>query len=79
MLFSAANMAFAKELPDFTELADQEGAAVVNISVTQAMTAEDQSGAMPYPGIPEDGPLGEFFRRFGIPMPGAPGSGGGDR
>ena len=76
LLFSAANTAFAKELPDFTELADQEGAAVVNISVTQALTAEDQSGAMPYPGIPEDGPLGEFFRRFGIPMPGVPGAGG---
>ena len=75
MLFSAANTAFAKELPDFTELADQEGASVVNISVTQALTAEDQSGAMPYPGIPEDGPLGEFFRRFGIPMPGVPGPG----
>ncbi len=75
MLFSAANTAFAKELPDFTELADQEGASVVNISVTQALSAEDQSGAMPYPGIPEDGPLGEFFRRFGIPMPGVPGPG----
>ena len=34
MLLSAASTAFAKELPDFTVLADQEGAAVVNISVT---------------------------------------------
>ena len=77
MLLSAAGTAFAKELPDFTVLADQEGAAVVNISVTQAIT-QDQGGAMPYPGIPEDGPLGEFFRRFGIPMPGAPGAGPGE-
>src|SRR5690606_39931119 len=44
---------------------------------TQAMATEDQAGAMPYPGIPE-GPLGEFFRRFGIPMPGVPGPNGGE-
>ena len=51
MLLSAAGTAFAKELPDFTVLADQEGAAVENISVTQAIT-QDQGGAMPYPAIP---------------------------
>lgn len=75
MLFATAGVAAAKELPDFTQLAETQGAAVVNISVTQAVVASNQGGGMPYPGIPE-GPLGDLFRRFGIPMPDAPGPGG---
>jgi len=61
----------AKELPDFTELAEKQGPAVVNISTTSVV----QGGGMPFPGMPYDENLQEFFKRFGIP--GMPGQGGG--
>lgn len=63
--------AYAKDLPDFTELAETQGPAVVNISITQNMKAEN---AMPFPGMPGDEQMQEFFRRFGIPMPGQNGA-----
>jgi serine protease Do len=78
LLFSTAGAAVAKELPDFTELAEQEGASVVNISLTQTAVVPAPNAGMPYPGIPDDEALGEFFRRFGIPMPGGPGGPGGE-
>ncbi len=71
--------AIAKDLPDFTELAEKHGAEVVNISVTQVVQGGGNS-AMPFPGMPDDENLQEFFKRFGIPgmpgMPGNPGQGG---
>ncbi len=63
--------AFSKELPDFTELAEKQGAAVVNISVTQIQQVNGAS--MGFPNMPDDEALGELFRRFGLPMPGVPG------
>jgi serine protease Do len=65
------------QLPDFTRLVEDQGAAVVNISTTQA--ARRAGGAVPQvPGI-EDEEVLEFFRRF-IPRPGPgqgqPGQGG---
>jgi len=61
--------AFAKDLPDFTELAEKHGAEVVNISVTQNVHADPS--AMPFPGMEGDEQMQEFFKRFGIPgMPG---------
>lgn len=72
----AATPVMAKELPDFTELAEKQGAAVVNISVTQVMQAG--SGGSPFQGMPDDEAMNEFFRRFGIPaFPGAPRGPGG--
>lgn len=62
----------AYNLPDFTELAEKQGPAVVNISITQVV----QANASPFQGMPQDEALGELFRRFGIPMPGVPGQGG---
>lgn len=59
--------AYAKDLPDFTVLAETQGPAVVNISITQNMKAEN---AVPFPGMPGDEQMQEFFKRFGIPMPG---------
>lgn len=56
----------AKSLPDFTELAENQGPAVVNISVTTVT----QVNPMPFPSMPQDEQLQEFFRRFGIPIPG---------
>ena len=57
-------------LPDFTELAEKQGPAVVNISTTQAQTA--QRSLPQFPNIDEDDPMFEFFRRF-IPRQPGPG------
>jgi serine protease Do len=51
-------------LPDFAELAERQGPAVVNVSTTS--TARGQQ-ALP-PGAEED-PFFDFFRRFGPPQP----------
>ena len=65
---SFTHIAIANNLPDFTELAEKHGAEVVNISVTQVMQA---GNSMPFPNMPDDPALQEFFKRFGIPgMPG---------
>ncbi len=65
----------AKDLPDFTELAEKQGPAVVNISITSVVHGP---GSIGFPGMPNDENLQEFLRRFGIPgMPGAPGQEGG--
>ncbi len=53
-------------LPDFSALVDATGAAVVNISVTRENVAQNGPDL---PGIPEDSPMFEFFKRFGMPMP----------
>lgn len=46
-------------LPDFTELYEQQGPAVVSIDVTQTVRRSQ------FPDISEDDPFYEFFRRFG--------------
>jgi serine protease Do len=67
---SAPGFAQVRELPDFTRLVEEQGAAVVNISTTQAAR---RTGALPQvPGI-EDEEVLEFFRRF---IPRQPGQGG---
>ncbi len=65
----AALPAAASALPDFTALVARQGAAVVNISTTQAQ-GENRA---PFPGMDEDDPMFDFFRRF-VPRhpPGAP-------
>lgn len=77
MLVSFTGTACSQGLPDFTALAEKQGQAVVNISATQVMHGGPMAG-MPFPGLPNDDALNEFFRRFGIPgmpgMPGAPGA-----
>ncbi|MCU0897164.1 MAG: DegQ family serine endoprotease [Burkholderiales bacterium] len=61
-----------RELPDFTDLAERQGPAVVNISTTQA-----RSRNLPqFPQLDEDDPFYEFFRRFAPrPGPGQPAPG----
>jgi len=71
LLMVFAGPAVSKELPDFAELAEKQGAAVVNISVTQVVQGGGMS-VMPFPNMPNDEALGELFRRFGIPAPGNP-------
>ncbi|HMC13825.1 MAG TPA: Do family serine endopeptidase, partial [Gallionellaceae bacterium] len=60
--------AIAKELPDFTELVEKQGAAVVNISTTQLVHNSQEFPGMP-PGMDENDPFFEFFRRFAPPVP----------
>jgi len=52
----------ANNLPDFTELVDKQGAAVVNVSTTQLIHTPQMFQGMP--NLPEDDPFYEFFRRF---------------
>jgi len=67
-LFSLfAQSVLAKELPDFTDLVEQQGPAVVNVSTSQTLR---QTHAIPgLPNLPEGDPLNEFFRRFAPPAP----------
>jgi serine protease Do len=59
--------AIAKDLPDFTELVEKQGAAVVNVSTTQIIrTPQTFQGA---PNLPENDPFNEFFRRFSPQTP----------
>ncbi|WP_397534581.1 DegQ family serine endoprotease [Roseateles sp.] len=52
----------ARELPDFTELVERTGPAVVNIRTAERMRAQQ--------GMPEmDEQMQEFLRRFGVPIP----------
>ncbi|PKO26201.1 MAG: protease Do [Betaproteobacteria bacterium HGW-Betaproteobacteria-8] len=69
--FAVAGNAQAYQLPDFTELAEKQGPAVVNISITQVV----QGNGSPFAGMPNDEALAELFRRFGIPVPPTPGEG----
>jgi serine protease Do len=77
-------------LPSFAQITAQNGAAVVNISVTgkrRAMSEDGDGDADSQPaarpggapgGIDPNDPFYEFFRRFGIPGPGVPQNGGGN-
>ena len=66
----ALAFAQARELPDFTQLVEQQGQTVVNISTSQA---RPQQGASPrVPQLDENDPFYEFFRRF---IPREPGQG----
>jgi serine protease Do len=60
-------------LPDFTELAERLGPTVVNIRTTE------RAASGPAAGRGQISPdIEEFFRRFGIPLPGRPERGGPD-
>src|SRR5271156_1541510 len=78
----AASAAPAANLPDFTDLVDKVGPAVVNIRTTTRVSSGGSARGTA-PGL-DDGDMSEFFRRFfGIPMPQQPGGsphggGGGD-
>jgi serine protease Do len=57
----------AKDLPDFTELVEKQGAAVVNVSTTQIIHNTQAVPGMP--NLPEGDPFYEFFRRFAPQVP----------
>ena len=56
----------ARVLPDFTDLVDQVGPAVVNIRTSEKARNAQRGGSQIDPG------LEEFFKRFGIPLPNRP-------
>jgi len=70
-VFSLLGQAQSRGLPDFTELVEKQGPAVVNISTTQTARSNGR-GAQPFP-FDEDDPMFEFFRRFIPRQPGVPG------
>ena len=64
---AAAAQARAQLLPDFTELYEKQGPAVVSIDVTQRVRRGPRM-----PDLSEDDPFYEFFRRFGPTPRGGP-------
>ena len=71
-VFSLLAQAQSRSLPDFTELVEKQGAAVVNISTTQVVRSAGR-GALPFP-FDEDDPMSDFFHRFIPRQPGTPGT-----
>ncbi len=69
-IFSLNVAAQGRELPDFTELVEKHGSAVVNVSTTQTIRG---NRAFPqFPELDEDDPMFEFFKRFIPRQPGMP-------
>ena len=66
-----ASVAQPRELPDFTELAEKWSPSVVNIRTLERGRAAGN--------VEMDPNMEEFFRRFGIPLPGRPGQPRGPR
>lgn len=64
-LLSTLAAAQGRALPDFADLVEKQGAAVVNISTTQV--SRQQAQGMPFP-FDENDPAYEFFKRF-VPRP----------
>ncbi|HWA11927.1 MAG TPA: DegQ family serine endoprotease [Burkholderiales bacterium] len=62
-LLPVAAPAQVQGLPDFTDLVEKQGPAVVNVSTTSTARGGAQSP------VPEDDPFYDFFRRFGPQQP----------
>ena len=62
-----AQTVFANNLPDFTDLVEKQGPAVVNVSTTQTVRVPQMfQGA---PNVPENDPFYEFFHHFAPQVP----------
>ena len=74
---ATATVAPVTGAPDFSQIAERHGGAVVNITVSGLRSAANESdededqAAMP-PGMSPNDPFQEFFRRFGPPGMGMP-------
>ncbi len=68
LFFSSIGFVSAKELPDFTGLVEQYGAAVVNISTIQTQQISGGQIFPEIPNLPEDSPFYDFFRRHMQPF-----------
>jgi serine protease Do len=69
-VFALNAVAQVRELPDFTDLVDKHGPAVVNVSTTQ--TVRGNRAFPQFPELDEDDPMFEFFKRFIPRQPGMP-------
>ncbi len=68
LLLPLGVFAQARELPDFTDLVERQGPAVVNISTAQSARAHPRVPQLP--DLDENDPFYEFFRRFMPPNSG---------
>jgi serine protease Do len=68
-LTTAMQWSLAQSLPDFADLAERQGAAVVNVSTTQVVRAN--ANGLPFD---QDDPAYEFFKRLFPRQPGMPGT-----
>lgn len=57
-------VAQARDLPDFTQLAESNGPAVVNISTQQKSHGSRMPKGFSMPDLPEDSPFNELFKHF---------------
>lgn len=64
LLAACPVFAQARELPDFTDLAERHGPAVVNISTTQISRRSASPNVPQMPELDENDPFYDFFRRF---------------
>jgi serine protease Do len=64
---AAAAASARRGLPDFADLVDKVGPAVVNITVDQTIQVDDSDNPF------ANDPFYDFLRRFGVPSPGIPG------
>jgi serine protease Do len=62
-----AQSVVANNLPDFTELVEKQGPAVVNVSTTQLIRTPQMFQGIP--NVPENDPFYEFFHRFAPQVP----------
>jgi serine protease Do len=68
LLLPLGALAQARDLPDFADLVEKHGPAVVNISTSQNVAERSKTPQMP--NLDEDDPFYEFFRRFAPQNPG---------
>ncbi len=61
-------LAHVNALPNFTNLVEEHGAAVVNISATKKSSANGHQVLPEFPNLPENSPFYEFFRRHMEPF-----------
>ncbi|WP_288107364.1 Do family serine endopeptidase, partial [Limnobacter sp.] len=67
--FANQARAAARDLPDFSDLVEKVGPAVVNIRTTQKLSQVAQQQQMPeIPGLDPNDPFYDFFRRFMQPQ-----------
>lgn len=67
-LYMFVASAQAGELPDFTSLVENHGAAVVNISAVQSANSLNNQIVPEIPNIPENSPFYDFFKRHMQPF-----------
>lgn len=64
--------ASARGLPDFADLVEAAGPAVVNIRTVEKVRVQQSQGPSQAPELDENDPFYEFFRRFFPPRPNGP-------